>query len=82
MAVHLGIFGGRKIIGRQRAAQVADADQRPVHLGKFDQYKRDIPFATLAQAFQSLVRQILGQGNDDLAGGERRSKKPSANTAN
>ncbi|ACF00912.1 ATP-binding region ATPase domain protein [Rhodopseudomonas palustris TIE-1] len=28
--------------------------------GKFDQYKRDIPFATLAQAFRSLVRQILG----------------------
>ena len=24
--------------------------------GKFDQYKRDIPYATLAQAFQSLVR--------------------------
>lgn len=34
--------------------------------GKFDQYKRDIPFATLAQAFQSLVRQILGQDNDEL----------------
>ena len=27
--------------------------------GKFDQYKRDAPYATLAQAFQSLVRQIL-----------------------
>jgi predicted ATPase/signal transduction histidine kinase/GAF domain-containing protein len=27
--------------------------------GKFDQYKRDIPYATLAQAFRSLVRQIL-----------------------
>src|SRR3954462_10154731 len=27
--------------------------------GKFDQYKRDIPYATLAHAFQSLVRQIL-----------------------
>jgi hypothetical protein len=27
--------------------------------GEFDQYKRDIPYATLAQAFQSLVRQIL-----------------------
>ena len=27
--------------------------------GKFDQYKRDVPYATLAQAFQSLVRQIL-----------------------
>jgi PAS domain S-box-containing protein len=27
--------------------------------GKFDQYKRDIPYATLAQSFQSLIRQIL-----------------------
>ena len=27
--------------------------------GKFDQYKRDIPYAILAQAFQTLVRQIL-----------------------
>src|SRR6266478_5829396 len=27
--------------------------------GKFDQYKRDIPYTTLAQAFQTLIRQIL-----------------------
>jgi predicted ATPase/signal transduction histidine kinase/GAF domain-containing protein len=27
--------------------------------GKFDQFKRDVPYATLAQAFQMLVRQIL-----------------------
>ena len=27
--------------------------------GKFDQHKREIPYATLAQAFQSLVREIL-----------------------
>src|SRR6185312_8991784 len=27
--------------------------------GKFDQYKRDIPYSTLAQALGSLVRQIL-----------------------
>jgi hypothetical protein len=27
--------------------------------GKFDQYKRDIPYATVAEAFQGLVRQIL-----------------------
>ena len=27
--------------------------------GKFDQYKRNVPYATLAQAFQMLVRQIL-----------------------
>ena len=30
--------------------------------GKFDQYKRDIPYGTLAQAFGTLVRQILSKG--------------------
>ena len=34
--------------------------------GKFDQYKRDIPYATLAQAFQSLVRPLLSKSEDDL----------------
>src|SRR5499427_5757374 len=34
--------------------------------GKFDQYKRDIPYATLAQAFQSLVRPLLGKSEADL----------------
>src|SRR6516164_3010206 len=29
--------------------------------GKFDQYKRDIPYSTLAQAFQSLVRPLLAK---------------------
>ncbi len=35
--------------------------------GKFDQYKRDIPYATLAQALQSLVRPLLGKGDTDLS---------------
>jgi predicted ATPase len=34
--------------------------------GKFDQYKRDIPYATLAQAFQSLVRPLLGRSEAEL----------------
>jgi len=34
--------------------------------GKFDQYKRDIPYATLAQAFQSLVRPLLGKNEGEL----------------
>jgi predicted ATPase len=34
--------------------------------GEFDQYKRDIPYATLAQAFQSLVRPLLGQSEAEL----------------
>jgi predicted ATPase/signal transduction histidine kinase/GAF domain-containing protein/ActR/RegA family two-component response regulator len=34
--------------------------------GKFDQYKRDIPYVTLAQAFQGLVRSLLSQGEIEL----------------
>ena len=35
--------------------------------GKFDQYKRDIPYATFAQAFQTLVRSLLGKPDAELA---------------
>src|SRR5258707_11679377 len=34
--------------------------------GKFDQYKRDIPYTTLAQAFQTLVRQILVKSETEV----------------
>jgi PAS domain S-box-containing protein len=34
--------------------------------GKFDQYKRDVPYATLAQAFQGLIRPLLGQSDAEL----------------
>src|SRR3984957_10566899 len=36
--------------------------------GKFDQYKRDIPYATLAQAFQNLIRPILAKSEEELNG--------------
>jgi PAS domain S-box-containing protein len=36
--------------------------------GKFDQYKRDIPFSTLSQAFQGLVRSLLGKCDTELSG--------------
>src|SRR5215467_13995431 len=35
--------------------------------GKFDQLKRDIPYATLAQALQGLIRPLLGKSEADLA---------------
>ncbi|HXO68672.1 MAG TPA: AAA family ATPase, partial [Bradyrhizobium sp.] len=35
--------------------------------GKFDQYKRDIPYSTLAQAFQSLIRSLLSRSETELA---------------
>src|SRR6202040_3046983 len=34
--------------------------------GKFDQYKRDTPYATVGQAFQSLVRSLLTQSEEEL----------------
>jgi serine/threonine protein kinase len=35
--------------------------------GKFDQYKRDLPYSTLAQAFQSLVRPLLSKSETELS---------------
>src|SRR5712671_6087178 len=35
--------------------------------GKFDQYKRDIPYATLVQAFQDLVRPLLSKSDAELS---------------
>ncbi|GLR83378.1 hypothetical protein GCM10007857_00880 [Bradyrhizobium iriomotense] len=35
--------------------------------GKFDQHKRDVPYATLAKAFQSLVRPLLGKSDAELS---------------
>ncbi|HEX4166576.1 MAG TPA: AAA family ATPase, partial [Bryobacteraceae bacterium] len=35
--------------------------------GKFDQYKRNIPYATVAQAFQGLVCQLLSKNDAELA---------------
>ena len=33
---------------------------------KFDQYKRDIPYATVAQAFQNLLRRLLSKSEAEL----------------
>src|SRR4029453_3574085 len=35
--------------------------------GKFDQLKRDIPCASVAQALQSLIRQLLGKPEAELS---------------
>jgi len=35
--------------------------------GKFDQYKRDIPYSTIVQAFQGLVRHLLTEPEEVLA---------------
>ncbi|MEQ9364935.1 MAG: serine/threonine-protein kinase PknK, partial [Leptospirales bacterium] len=35
--------------------------------GKFDQYKRNLPFSALIQAFQELIHQLLGESDQVLA---------------
>jgi len=35
--------------------------------GKFDQYKRDIPYATLAESFQQLIQALLGKSEAELS---------------
>lgn len=40
--------------------------------GKFDQYKRDIPYATIVQAFRDLVRDLLASGESALEDWRRR----------
>src|SRR6202007_549986 len=35
--------------------------------GKFDQYKRDVPYATLAEAFQSLLHSLLTKTDAELS---------------
>ncbi|MEH2280199.1 MAG: AAA family ATPase [Nostoc sp.] len=40
--------------------------------GKFDQYKRDIPYSTIVQAFQTLARQILTEPENQLATWKKR----------
>ena len=36
--------------------------------GKFDQYQRDIPYATLTQALRDLVQQLLAESEEGIAG--------------
>jgi PAS domain S-box-containing protein len=54
---------------------LVDALRRPIVAnrgyfisGKFDQYQRDIPYATLTQAFRELVQQLLAESEARVAG--------------
>jgi predicted ATPase len=47
-----------KVMARQQGYFIA---------GKFDQFQRDVPYASLTQAFRSLVRQLLTESDDQIA---------------
>jgi predicted ATPase/signal transduction histidine kinase/GAF domain-containing protein len=58
--------GKSALVNELRSAVVARGGR--FASGKFDQYLRDVPYATLAQAFQGLVRDLLGRSEAELRG--------------
>ena len=65
----LVLVSGYSGIGKSSVADVVQKALPPrglFALGKFDQYKRDIPYATLAQALEHLVRYILSLSETEL----------------
>jgi PAS domain S-box-containing protein len=68
----LVLVSGYSGIGKSAVISELHKELVPLHglfaSGKFDQYKRDIPYSTLSQAFQSLVRPLLGRTAAELAG--------------
>jgi PAS domain S-box-containing protein len=68
--VELVLVSGYSGIGKSSVVNELHRVLVPPHglfaSGKFDQYKRDIPYATVAQAFQGLVRQILSKNEAEL----------------
>jgi PAS domain S-box-containing protein len=67
----LVLVSGYSGIGKSSVVHELHKELVPPHglfaSGKFDQYKRDIPYSTLAQAFQSLVRPLLGKSDTELS---------------
>jgi len=67
----LVLVSGYSGIGKSSVVNELHKELVPPHglfaSGKFDQYKRDIPYATLAQAFQSLIRPLLGKSEEELS---------------
>src|SRR5215510_5290947 len=71
-APELLLVSGYSGIGKSSVVNELHKVLVPLHglfaAGKFDQYKRDIPYSTLAQVFQSLVRPLLGKSDTELSG--------------
>lgn len=49
--------------------------------GKFDQQKRDVPYATVVQAFIEVIRQVLAEAEDRIARLRERAARSRRSTA-
>ena len=69
-APELVLVSGYSGIGKSAVVNELHKALVPLHglfaSGKSDQYKRDIPYSTLAQAFQGLVRPLLARSDAEL----------------
>jgi hypothetical protein len=57
---------GKSALVRDIAAPVTSSGARFIE-GKFDQYRRNVPYAALAQAFSALIDQLLAESEQRLA---------------
>ena len=66
----LVLVSGHSGIGKSSVVQELRQMLVPAHglfaAGKFDQFKHNVPYATLAQAFKDPVREILGRSNAEI----------------
>lgn len=69
-APELVLVSGYSGVGKSAVVRELDKVLVPlrglVASGKFDQYKRDIPYSGLAQALQELIRPLLGKSEAEL----------------
>src|SRR6516162_2726164 len=67
----LVLVSGYSGIGKSSVVYALEKEMGPARglfaACKFDQYKRNIPYATLAQAFKSLIHQILAKSDAEVA---------------
>jgi predicted ATPase/signal transduction histidine kinase len=70
-ASELVLVSGHSGIGKSALVHALQASLSPAQAlfasGKFDQFKRDIPYATFAHALQDVVRGMLSESEDALA---------------
>jgi predicted ATPase len=68
----LVLVSGYSGVGKSAVVNELQKALQPPHglfaSGKFDQYKRGIPYSTLAQAFGRLIRPLLGKSEAELGG--------------